>query len=474
MPVEPYDAGYMEEHKIKHLSFHAYLRKLDTQTNRQSTINTSFIPPLEAPDYRVKTDCKGGHAPWPAGICTKCQPTAITLQLQQFRNVDHVEFSDASLIDNFINFWRATGAQRLGYLYGRYEPYTEVPLGIKAVVEAIYEPPQEGEIDGLTLGLPWDAEGAVDHVALLCGMQRVGVIYTDLTDDGTGLGTVLGKRHADSYFLSSLETCFSAEMQRRHENSSRFSSTGKFGSKFVTCVVSGNVEGGIDVQAYQVSNNAMAMVEADIIEPSVEPGTMRVKDETATRYVPDVFYKYKNKYGVNVQENAKPCFPVEYLLVTLTHGFPSNPNPLFRAKSRFAIENRMGMQTQDLQAVGRVLSNEADLVDNLGDFHLIAFLAQQSMLAEDELALLAKAATSHQMEDVYALVEQPGWQTLMTIVKETANDAPMATASAGGSASGSANVSGIATPSERACPHCTFVNGGNASSCEMCGLPLDS
>ncbi len=87
--------------------------------------------------------------------------------------VDHVEFSVPNLIENFIRFWRDTGLQRFGYLYGRYEPYPDIPLGVKAVVEAIYEPPQEGLVDGLALTLPWNEEQMIDEVAAACGLVKV-------------------------------------------------------------------------------------------------------------------------------------------------------------------------------------------------------------------------------------------------------------------------------------------------------------
>ena len=39
----------------------------------------------------------------------------------------------------------------MGFLYGRYEQHKDLPLAIRAVVTAIYEPPQVSLMDGLRL-----------------------------------------------------------------------------------------------------------------------------------------------------------------------------------------------------------------------------------------------------------------------------------------------------------------------------------
>ena len=64
------------------------------------------------------------------------------LNFQKYRHVDYIQFENPFLMERFLNYWRSTGNQRIGIMYGRYEHHKDVPLGIKAVVAAIYEPPQ--------------------------------------------------------------------------------------------------------------------------------------------------------------------------------------------------------------------------------------------------------------------------------------------------------------------------------------------
>ncbi|KAI0052906.1 polyubiquitin-tagged protein recognition complex Npl4 component [Auriscalpium vulgare] len=509
MPLEPYDANYHKEHSIKHLSYHAYLRKLTPKT---ASAAAAALPPLSEPDYRVKAPCPtGGHAPWPAGICTSCQPSAITLQSQPFRMVDHLEIASVEVVDRFLQAWRATGLQRFGWLIGRYEPYDKVPMGVKAVVEAIHEPTQEGELDGLSLGLPWEDEPRIRALAHAAStpLTVVGYIFTDLDPTPEDRSKNVYKRHPGSFFLSSLEAIFAAHLQSQQPTPSRSAPDGHFSSRLVTAVLTGTEDGAVDISAYQVSEQAVGMVQADMIEASVDPGIVRVKEESrgedggTARYVPDVFFRYRNEYGIEVKKSAKPAFPVEYLLVNVTHGFPQNPSTLFHSH-QFAIENRMGIEDQRIERVLEKLNQlhapdvqasahdtdthrRLELAKWLSDWHLVTFLGTSGLFSEDDMKTLVRVASAPNLDDpavLDPLLATESWQTVLTFARESApparpaqpapNDFPSHLmdedippelfdhAGAGGSASGNIRV----------CPHCTFENSHGGSDCEVCGLPL--
>lgn len=102
LPLEPYDASYLKELNVKHMSFHAYLRKLSSGLDGGKYANLDNI------SCRIKPGCTG-HPPWPKGVCSKCQPKAITLNSQvifhlPLQHVNHINlcFKSYRLTDTLI------------------------------------------------------------------------------------------------------------------------------------------------------------------------------------------------------------------------------------------------------------------------------------------------------------------------------------------------------------------------------------
>lgn len=486
VPYEPYDEEYLAKVNppIKFLSFHSNLRKLT------GGVDKGKFAMLENLSCKIKPGCRE-HPPWPGGICTKCQPNAVTLQRQKYRHVDYIQFENKLLMERFLDYWRKTGSQRIGLLYGRYEHHKDVPLGIKAVVTAIYEPQQKCTRNSVELlEYDWDV---VNKVAAGLGLRPVGWIFTDLVPLDTSTGTVKHFRgNINSHFLSAEECIMAADLQSRHPNACRLSPDGHFGSKFVTVVVTGDADNHIHFEGYQVSNQCMALVSDDCLIPTRDaPELGYVKESTNEQYVPDVFYKVKDSYGNEVTQLARPL-PVEYLLVDMPAAFPRDQaftffaDPIIRP---FTIENRSDVgEAQDFNAFSEYIHQfTADRYsDALSDFHLLVFLATCDMLPlKDDLYGLLECLKLKDVGAFHRWTKSEAWATVEQLLEAnvpsprtdhhsssfstTAQRAsPMAAFSDLPTMQGLAPFGSGAMWS---CKHCTFHNEPHCQTCEMCGLP---
>lgn len=459
--LEPYDAKYLQEQNIKHLSFHSYLRKL-----RGGVDKGKFVA-LENISCKIKSGCKS-HPPWPKGICSKCQPNAVVLNRQIYRHMDNVVFENPQLVERFLNYWRATGHQRIGFLYGSYELHKDVPLGIKAVVSAIYEPPQTSTRDMITL-LPDDKIGIVDDIAKHLGLCRVGWIFTDLVADDVTKGTVKHFRNGSSHFMSANEVIMAGHLQTQHPNPCRLSPTGYYGSKFVTVCVTGDSQNQVHMEGYQVSNQCMALVRDNCLIPTKDaPELGYIRESSSEQYVPDVFYKEKDEYDNEVIQLARPL-PIEYLLVDVPVSTPMEPQFTFFTDPKitaFPVENRMvDGHIQDFQSLVAYLQqfpNERFL-DAASDFHFLIYIATMDMLPlKDCIYPLLEAVKTKDAGLAKEWAKSDNWATLEQLMAAQGM-------SAGASPPSSASFSG--NNSLWTCIHCTYLNHPTHSVCEICGLP---
>ncbi|CCD64969.1 Nuclear protein localization protein 4 homolog 1 [Caenorhabditis elegans] len=482
LPVDPFDEEYLKEKDIKHMSFHAHVRKLLGSQGKGTTLKK----PLENFRCSLKPNCDA-HKPFPKGICTKCKPQVVTLNRQKFRHVDNIQIENQELVNQFLDYWRLSGHQRVGFLIGQYQPHLEVPLGIKATVAAIYEPPQHCREDGIEF-LEDKNQKTIDNLLEMLGLQRVGWIFTDCWTANSAEGTVHYTRHKDSFFLSAEECITAAMLQNQHPNITEYSMDRHYGSKFVTVVASGDESMHVNFHGYQVSNQCAAMVEADILCPTLYTPELAYVRETPLseeHYITDVQFSMKNEYGAEVMKNGRPL-PVEYLLVDVPAGMPKEPHYTFhvgtsnKSKSaKFNVENRQAIG--QLQGGANLIQYSSEFSKNqfleqATNFHFLLYLVtnDQVQISDEWMKRLCDAVKAQDRGTAMEWAQEcEDWHQLMALAHANGgsgndvsdipvipNGDPFSGSSSGGSGGAVWN-----------CGHCTFQNEAARQDCSMCGLP---
>lgn len=110
-------------------------------------------------------------------------PPPISIKQQPYRHVDTLSVINVPEVENFMGYWQGTllqeAQQRMGWMYGYYLEDKNYDEGCRALLEGIYEPPQN--MNGEFAQPENDPNQAnIDRVMEALGLERIGWIWTSL------------------------------------------------------------------------------------------------------------------------------------------------------------------------------------------------------------------------------------------------------------------------------------------------------
>jgi len=203
-----------------------------------------------------------------------------------------------------------------------------------------------------------------------------------------------------------------------------------------------------------------------------------IKESSNEQYVPDVFYKEKDKYGNEITQLARPL-PVEYLLTDMSVAFPKEQIYTFAALNNtnnpFPSCNRENLgELQDLSTLASYMSQytEEQFLQAVSDFNVLYFLCNCDVLPlREHMAPLLEAVKTSNVANALQWSHGEQWSTMQHLLQASA---PSPT-SLGATGRSESFVGANASPlppigSTWQCAHCTYINA-SPDTCAMCGLP---
>lgn len=297
----------------------------------------SALPGSEC--YKPKIKIKGTQTKF---------PPPLTLDMQKYRHVDHLEYQGADELKQFVGYWQKHEmlTQRVGFMYGYYIKDATYDDGIRAVLEAIYEPPQRSE-GARPLLLEDPLLETVDGVAAALGLERIGWIFTSLPRD---------------QLLTSYDLMQAAKFQNEFANTTHYTRYWK--SAFVTCHVAPDEDNKL-TNAYMASDQLCAMLRDGILAEPLGPERLRFREATKDEVMPAFLER-----GKDVKD-----FDPDFVCIRVNDSAPKR----FRTKLKhheFPRENRQASRSP--ADLGRFLKQHRaePTYERYSDFHLLIYIAE--------------------------------------------------------------------------------------------------
>lgn len=254
-----------------------------------------------------------------------------------------VDFSAANVYQSYLHE-KKYQLQRCGFLFGR-----ENDDG-STTVEVIYEPPQKSEKEQATL-LPDPDDDRVETIASLLGLKRVGWIFS---------------HPSRKYVMSSTEVQKTAEFQS------------KYGDRFVTLILSINEKGQGNLEAFQVSDQAVKLHQTNNYLPSNEPTKLLFRTP------------------VYVEGAQTTIADYHFFLVTV----PVKSKDKGFLMCTFPVENRDRAQARSDLKVHLMHHAKQSFIEQVSDFHILLFLSKGYFDLQTDFPTLTEAVRTKNAQNL--------------------------------------------------------------------------